>query len=50
MLNQEPIERPSLWIGNFLAALIFAGAHLPNILSSGSPDWNMVIMIIVTTS
>jgi len=46
VVRKTAIKKPSLWIGNFLAALIFAGAHLPHVLSSGSPDWNIVIMII----
>jgi len=50
VVRKTAIEKPSLWVGNFLAALIFAGAHLPNVLSSGSPDWNMVIMIILFNS
>jgi len=50
IVKKTAIEKPSLWIGNFLAALIFAGAHLPNILSSGQPDWNMVILVIVFNS
>jgi hypothetical protein len=50
ILKKTAIKKPSLWIGNFLAALIFAGAHLPNILSSGQPDWNIVILVIVFNS
>ena len=45
VVRRTTIEKPSLWIGNFLAALIFACAHLPHVLSSGSPDWNMVIVM-----
>ncbi len=50
VVKKKAIEKPSLWIGNFLASLIFACAHLPHVLSSGSPDWNIVIMIIVFNS
>lgn len=49
-VRRTATDKLSLWIGNFLAALIFAGAHLPHILSSGAPDWNMVISIIVFNS
>jgi hypothetical protein len=50
IVRKNTIEKPSLWIGNFLAALIFAGFHLPHILSSGPPDWNMVILVIMFNS
>jgi hypothetical protein len=50
VVRKTTIEKPSLWIGNSLAALIFACAHLPHVMSTVSPDWNMVIMIIVFNS
>ncbi len=46
-VKKPDFERPSLWIGNLIAALFFAAAHLPNILSSGSPDWNMVMLVLL---
>ena len=35
------------WSGNILAALVFAGFHLPHILSSETPNWNLVYLIII---
>ncbi len=47
ILKKPEFESRSLWIGNFMAALFFGAAHLPNLLSSGSPDWNMVMLVLV---
>ncbi len=46
--TRNPIfDKSSLWIGNLLAALVFAGAHLPPVLSVDVPNWNLVILIVV---
>ena len=36
-----------MWIGNFLAALVFAGAHLPPILSVDVPNCGLVVVVVV---
>ncbi len=45
--RKPAFDKPSLWIGNLLAALVFAGAHLPPVLSVDSPNWNLLILIVV---
>jgi len=37
----------ALWIGSLMSALLFAGAHLPNILAFGSASPNLVYTIMV---
>lgn len=37
----------SLWIGNFLAALLFAGAHFPHVLTYGSVGSTVLILIAI---
>ncbi len=46
-VKKTEFESRSLWFGNFIAALFFGAAHLPNLLSSGSLDWNMVMPVFV---
>jgi len=44
--NFKPVsESVSVWTGNVLVSLIFAGAHLPWLLISGTPDWGMVFTV-----
>jgi CAAX amino terminal protease family. len=50
VLRKPAFERPSLWAGNTLAALVFAGAHLPHVLSFGTPHWSVVILIVLFNS
>jgi hypothetical protein len=50
VVRKSSFNEPSLWIGNFLAALIFAGAHLPPILSVDAPNWNLIILVVVFNS
>ncbi|UCG12686.1 MAG: CPBP family intramembrane metalloprotease [Deltaproteobacteria bacterium] len=35
IVKKPAIDVPSLWIGNLLSALVFAGAHLPQLTSHG---------------
>jgi hypothetical protein len=41
---------PSLWIGNALAALLFAGAHLPHMLAFGTPVKSILIPLVTASS
>jgi len=50
IVKKPTFDKPSLWIGNLLAALVFAGAHLPPVLSVDVPNWNLVILIVVFNS
>lgn len=50
IVRKSSFDEPSLWIGNFLAALVFAGAHLPPVLSIDVPNWSMVVLIVVFNS
>jgi hypothetical protein len=44
------LDTPSLWAGNTLAALLFAGAHLPHMLTFGAPNLSLLIPIVVVSS
>jgi len=37
----------SFWIGSLLSALLFAGAHLPHMLTSGSAGTGFLIPVVV---
>jgi hypothetical protein len=37
----------AFWVGNAIAALVFAGAHLPPILSLDAPNWGLVALVVV---
>jgi len=37
----------ALWIGNLISALLFAGAHLPNLLAFGSASSNLMLAIMI---
>jgi len=50
IMKKSAFDKPSLWIGNLLAALVFAGAHLPPVLSVNVPNWNLVILIVIFNS
>jgi hypothetical protein len=50
IVRKPAFDKPSLWIGNLLAALVFAGAHLPPILSVDVPNWNLVVLVVVFNS
>ncbi len=50
IVRKPAFDKSSLWIGNFLAALVFAGAHLPPVLSVDVPNWNLVILVVVFNS
>lgn len=50
IVRKTAFDKPSLWMGNLLAALVFAGAHLPPVLSVDVPNWNLVILIVVFNS
>ena len=47
IVRKSSFDEPSSWIGNFLAALVFAGAHLPPVLSVDVPNWNLILLIVV---
>jgi hypothetical protein len=49
-VRKPGFDRSSLWIGNFLAAFVFAGAHLPPILSVDVPNWSLVALVVVFNS
>jgi membrane protease YdiL (CAAX protease family) len=50
IVRKPAFDKPSLWIGNLLAALVFAGAHLPPSLSVDVPNWNLVVLVVVFNS
>jgi membrane protease YdiL (CAAX protease family) len=43
-------DAPSQWAGNVLVAPIFAGAHLPHILTFGSVGWNLLNPIVLVSA
>ena len=47
MVKKPEFKGASVWTGNLLAALVFAGAHLPPVLSVDVPNWSLIIMIVV---
>jgi hypothetical protein len=50
IVRKSAFHVPSLWIGNGLAALVFASAHLPHILTSGSTSWDFLIPFVLVSS
>jgi len=44
ILKRPAFQVPSLWVGNLLSALIFAGAHLPQLTFHG---WSLVIPFVI---
>ena len=50
VVRKAAIDTPSLWAGNALAALLFAGAHLPHMLTFGAPSLSLLIPIVVVSS
>jgi hypothetical protein len=47
IVRRTSFKEPSMWIGNLLAALIFAGAHLPHVLAADVINWSLVVLIVV---
>ena len=47
IVRKSSFDEPSMWIGNLLAALVFAGAHLPQVLLVDVPNWNLVVLVVV---
>ena len=47
IVRKPAFDQSSLWIGNFLAALVFAGAHLPHVLLADAPNWSLIVSIVV---
>ncbi len=37
----------AFWVGNVAAALVFAAAHLPHLLSFDAPDWGLASLVVV---
>ena len=50
IVRKSSFDEVSLWIGNLLAALVFAGAHLPQVLSVDILNWNLIGSIVVFNS
>jgi hypothetical protein len=50
IVRKPAFHVPSLWIGNALAALLFAGAHLPHVLTFGTPGWSILIPLVTVSS
>lgn len=44
LIKWPSINVPSLWVGNLLSALVFAGAHLPQITSH---DWGLLVPVVM---
>jgi hypothetical protein len=44
IVKKPAIDVPSLWVGNLLSALVFAGAHLPQLTSQG---WSLFIPVMI---
>jgi hypothetical protein len=47
VLKKPALRGLSLWIGSLLSALLFAGAHLPHMLTSGSAGSSFLIPVVV---
>ncbi|MGB6647611.1 MAG: CPBP family intramembrane glutamic endopeptidase [Bacteroidota bacterium] len=47
IVKKPAIDVPSLWVGNLLSALVFAGAHLPQLTSHG---WSLLIPFMIFSS
>lgn len=45
VVKKPALRVPYLWIGSLLSALLFAGGHLPNLMTFGSPSMGLVIAI-----
>ncbi len=50
VVRKPAFDTPSLWIGNGLAAVAFASAHLPHILTTSSPSWDFLILFVLVSS
>jgi hypothetical protein len=50
IVKRPAFHVPSLWIGNALAALLFAGGHLPHMLTFGTPGWSLLIPLVTVSS
>lgn len=50
LVKNPGFDEGSLWVGNVSAALVFAGAHLPQIVLSGSAASNVVIPIVAVST
>ena len=47
VVKKPALRVPSLWIGSLLSALLFAGGHLPHIMTFGSPSLGLLMAIVV---
>ena len=47
IVKKPAIDVPSLWVGNLLSALVFAGAHLPQLTFHG---WSLLIPVVMFSS
>jgi len=47
IFKKPAFDVPSLWLGNLLSALVFAGAHLPQLTS---PGWSLLIQVMIFSS
>ncbi len=47
IVKKSTINVPSLWVGNLLSALVFAGAHLPQLVFHG---WSLLIPFVMFSS
>jgi hypothetical protein len=50
IVKKPAFHAPSLWVGNALAALLFAAAHLPHMLTFGTPGWSILIPLVTASS
>jgi hypothetical protein len=50
IVKRPASHAPSLWVGNALAALLFAGAHLPYMLAFGTPGWSILIPLVTVSA
>ncbi len=46
-LRRAGTDRSVFWVGNTLAALVFASFHLPLLLASATPNWGLVILVVL---
>ena len=47
IVKRPAFDVPSLWLGNLVAALLFAGAHLPQLTFHG---WSLLIPLVIFSS
>ncbi|NIM13581.1 MAG: CPBP family intramembrane metalloprotease [Candidatus Aminicenantes bacterium] len=47
IVNRPTFAGPSVSIGNIMAALVFAGAHLPHVVMSGTAPWDLVMGVVL---